>query len=243
MVGLLAPAVVAALLALAFPRVAERRALRIEWWPAALAAFALELVLYNPPTDTQPWAMTAGPWLWLCTKVVMILVVLRNLRARGRLLSPLLLALVGLALNTLVIAANDGYMPQSVAAATQVWGDARPIHNPTARLHNTRPLTDDTPLAGLADVYAQPTWLPRPNVVSIGDILLSIGIAGWIFQALRGSRPPMTLMRSAPAGGIVGATIGGTPIHAAARGPAPHSRRREASAPPSAGQYDPALWT
>jgi hypothetical protein len=211
--GLLAPAVVAALLALALPRTSVRVANHIHWWPAAVVAFAVELALYNPPTDQQAWAIVAGPWIWVCTKLVMTLVVLRNVRASRRFSSAWLVAAVGLILNTLVIAANDGYMPQSVEAATKVWGTTRPVHQPDTRLQNTRPMTTDTQLPWLADVLAQPAWLPRPNVISIGDVLLSLGVAAWSFQAAR-------RRRVAVAGGIVGATIGGTPIHAAARGPA-----------------------
>jgi hypothetical protein len=217
--GLLAPAVVAALLALALPRTSARSAFHIYWWPAAIGAFAIELALYNPPVDRQAWAIVAGPWIWVCTKLVMILVVLRNLRTSRPLAAAWLAAALGLVLNTLVIAANDGYMPQSVEAATEVWGTARPLHELDTRLQNTRPITAETQLPWLADVLAQPAWLPRPNVISIGDVLLSLGIAGWSFQAARRTR-------IAPAGGIVGATIGGTPIHAAARGTAQRSPRR-----------------
>src|SRR5712691_7927471 len=70
---------------------------RMEWWWVVVGAFAVELVLYNPPVDTQAWALSIGPWLWVVMSV-------------------------GIGLNTLVIVANGGHMPQSVEAATAVWG-------------------------------------------------------------------------------------------------------------------------
>jgi len=39
-------------------------------------------------------------------------------------------------------------------------------------------------LPWLADVLPQPAWLPRPNVVSVGDILLAGGVAAWAFGAM-----------------------------------------------------------
>ena len=41
----------------------------------------------------------------------------------------------------------------------------------------------DILLIWLGDVIAQPDWLPRSNAVSIGDLLLSTGLAGWVFLA------------------------------------------------------------
>jgi hypothetical protein len=159
----------------------------VRWWPLAIGAFVVELVLYNPPVDEQAWAGSAGPWIWLLTRLTLLAVVLSNLRAHGQFRSPWLIVALGLSLNALVIAANDGYMPQSVQAATEVWGGSPP--RPATRLlQNTRPMDSDTQLAWLGDVIAQPTWLPRRNVVSVGDILVSLGIAGWTFQAV--SRRP-----------------------------------------------------
>jgi hypothetical protein len=30
-------------------------------------------------------------------------------------------------------------------------------------------------------VIAEPTWLPNANVISIGDVLLGIGLGAWAF--------------------------------------------------------------
>jgi hypothetical protein len=183
MVGLLLPAALAAVLALIWP--ARERARphgsKVHWWPAAVGAFLCELALYNPPLNGQPWAMQLGPWLWLLTRVVLIAVALRNMKAAP---APWLLVAIGLTLNGVVIAANDGHMPQSREAAAQVWGTSR--RQVVDKLDNTRPIGEHTRLNTLGDIIAQPAWLPRANVVSIGDLVLSLGIALYVFQAARG---------------------------------------------------------
>jgi hypothetical protein len=186
-----APILAAVLVAqVAPPRERARPHGGVHWWPAAVGAFLFEFALYNPPIDSQPWAVTFGPWLWVLSRTVLLAVIIRNLVPR---ISPALVAAVGLSLNTVVIALNGGYMPQSVEAATEVWGS---VPHAEARLYNTTPLVADTRLPWLADVIVQPDWLPRRNVMSVGDVLLSLGMAGWTFQLLRRERQPQLALRS-----------------------------------------------
>src|SRR5690348_1744253 len=77
---------------------------RVRAWPAIAGAFAVELVLYNPPVDGQAWAIAWGPWVWVGTKLILLAVVLVNARETGPRIAWLLVAL-GLGLNTLVIVA------------------------------------------------------------------------------------------------------------------------------------------
>jgi hypothetical protein len=187
--GLVAPTIVAAILALAAPPQERARPHGgVQWWPAAVGAFLCEFALYNPPIDSQAWALHLGPWLWIGARMVLLAVVLRNALSHGRWSSACLIVAAGISLNTLVIAANGGYMPQSSEAAAVVWG-AEVVHERQrdGRLHNTAPLNAETRLPWLADVIVQPEWLPRRNVISIGDVLLSVGLAGWTFQQLRRS--------------------------------------------------------
>ena len=207
MVGLLLPSLLALVLALALggsPRSWSRAS--VLGWPLVVGVFAFELALYNPPVDREPWAMWIGPWLWLATRLVLLGVALANARraAPGR--WAWAIASCGLACNTLVIGANAGHMPQSPAAAAAVWGVRTLPASP--HLDNTLPMTAETHLAALGDVLAEPTWLPRPNVVSLGDLLLAAGLAAWVFrvsgphQAARG-RDIVTWI--------------GTPIHGSTR--------------------------
>jgi hypothetical protein len=163
----------------------------MQWWWVVVGAFGLELVLYNPPVDTQPWALSIGAWLWVATKLAMLAALARNARADRAAAWPWLLMILGIGLNTVVIVANGGHMPQSVEAAAAVWGPrhAGPDAYP-GRLQNVAVLGPDSRLTWLADVLAEPAWLPRPNVLSIGDVLLAFGMAGWVFSVIHGGAQP-----------------------------------------------------
>jgi hypothetical protein len=124
MLGLLAPTFVAVIAALSLGgSLRQLFTTRVCWWPAVLISFAVELVLYNPPVNGQAWAIQVGPSIWLVTKLVLLAVLLRNAwPAPGPVGWPWLVAAVGVALNALVIALNDGHMPQAPEAAIAVWG-------------------------------------------------------------------------------------------------------------------------
>lgn len=183
MLGLLAPTFVAVTAALCLSgSLRQLFTTRVRWWPAALVGLAAELVLYDPPVNGQAWAIQAGPWIWLATKLVLLAVLVRNgWPATSRNRWPWLVAALGVALNALVIALNDGHMPQATAAAIAVWGAS---HIDPTKLQNVAPMRPETVLPWLADVLPQPAWLPRRNVVSVGDLLLSAGIAAWVFGAM-----------------------------------------------------------
>jgi hypothetical protein len=182
MLGLLAPTLIAFLAALAVggsPRTLFQNSLR--GWPAIVAAFAIELTLYNPPIDAQPWAMWVGPWLWIVTRLVILSVLVANgWGSACGVVWPWRIAALGVGLNTLVIGVNAGHMPQSLEAAIAVWGSN---HIDTTRLQNVAQMDANTRLAWLADTLAEPSWLPRASVVSLGDLLLASGVALWMFAA------------------------------------------------------------
>jgi hypothetical protein len=196
MLGLLAPTVIA--LAAALARGGSLRGLvehaSIRGWPAIILGFGVELVLYNAPLNAQPWAMQIGPTVWLATRLVFLAVLFANAwPSRGVCAWAWWLAALGLGLNTLVIALNDGHMPQSHEAAIAVWGAS---HIDPTRLQNVAPIVAETRLAWLADVLAEPGWLPRPTVVSLGDILLALGMAGWVYRQTSRSQSVTTTATS-----------------------------------------------
>ena len=81
MVGLLLPSIVAAVVGLARGS-SHSRGFHFIWWPVVVVTFAVELVLYNPPVDTYPIAITFGPWIWVATKIALLAALLRNSRLR-----------------------------------------------------------------------------------------------------------------------------------------------------------------
>ncbi len=158
------------------------RHITVRWWPLALLALALQLVLYNPPIDTQPWALAYGPYLFILAKAVLTAVLLKNALSAPAHNFAWYMAALGVALNLLVVAANGGYMPQSAEARVISRGSTLVENEAAPRLHNVKPIADDTRLTFLGDVLAQPTWMPRSNVISIGDLFLAGGLGLWAFQ-------------------------------------------------------------
>ena len=171
------------------------RMVRVRWMPFALAALALQLFLYNPPIDSQPWAIQLGPLLFVLAKAMMVAALLVNaLTAPWRALQAAwLIAAIGVAMNLAVVAANGGYMPQSEDAritsrgATLLDGETMP------RLRNVKTIDESTHLVWLSDVLAQPSWMPRSNVISLGDLFLAGGLGLWAFQVTL--RVPRALIR------------------------------------------------
>ncbi|MGP4079211.1 DUF5317 domain-containing protein [Pseudalkalibacillus sp. R45] len=85
------------------------------------------------------------------------------------------LILIGVFLNFIVMAANDGRMPVSLEAAQTLdpaYGEA--LQEGYYGKHTA--LTDGTHLGFLGDVIALPEFYPREQVISIGDIIMNIGI-------------------------------------------------------------------
>jgi hypothetical protein len=175
MVGLILPALFGAVLALIVRRPGAGAApLSVCWRPVAAAALVMQVILFTPPVDHEPWAVAWGPWLYVASMVAVCAVLVRSALASGPARFPWLLAALGVGLNVIVVTANGGYMPQS-PAARQSLTSARIA---TDGLTNVVPLTDESRLPLLADIIAQPSWMPLHNVISVGDLLLAGGV-GW----------------------------------------------------------------
>jgi hypothetical protein len=161
--------------------------IHVRWSSLALASLAVQLLLHNPPTDHQSWAIASGPIIWMTCLATLCAVLLRNALAtpwfrcppRGY---PWLLAALGVGLNLLVVVANGGFMPQSADARTVSRGAPVPVAQSSGpQLRNIVVMNDETRLSLLGDVIAEPSWFPNANVVSLGDLLLGLGLAWWAF--------------------------------------------------------------
>ena len=177
MIGLIAPPVVVALRLLLAGR-SNPPPLSLRWWPLAAVAFAVQLVLFNHPLDQQAWAIAWGPAIYLLSMLVVAGVLLANGLRSPVTDWPWIVAALGVALNMLVVSANGGYMPQSVdARAVAGRTKDRPAEQ-MAQLTNVHPMTPESRLPFLGDIIPEPAWMPMANVISVGDVLLSLGIAG-----------------------------------------------------------------
>jgi hypothetical protein len=153
---------------------------QLAWWPLGLTALAAEIALASTPLGEQPWAIQWGSAIWVTALAAMIAVLGRNACLRGGLArTPWLLATLGVALNLLVVTANGGYMPQSQTARAEAGVSVERVAGLASRpaWHNVAPMSPETRLPWLGDIFAEPAWLPSRNVVSIGDLLLSVGLA------------------------------------------------------------------
>lgn len=190
MIGLLLPTLFAALASVLLGGTLRGcLRVRVAWWPVLIGCFGLELVLYSPPVNQQDWALVAGPWLWVASKLVMLAVLARNAQANPSTRLSWLVIVTGVGLNTLAVVANGGHMPQSVEAAAAVWG-AEYVRPDTysRQLENVAWMGPSASLWWLCDILPQPRWLPRANVVSVGDVALALGVASWVFAITREHR-------------------------------------------------------
>jgi hypothetical protein len=183
----LLPAACAALLGVAAGGSIAGLSRPIAWWQLGVASLTVQLLLSQIPVARVAWLTTYGPWVWAAALAVVFLVLLRNVQQEsGAHRLPWLVAALGVGLNLLVIVANNGYMPVPQSALFETSQLTELASH--ASFHRDVLLDADTRLPWLADVLADPSWLPHPLVASIGDRLLSVGLAGWALMSVYSSR-------------------------------------------------------
>jgi hypothetical protein len=155
----------------------DRVDLRAPW--LLILAFPIQAVVVKVPADKAPWLAPAAPFLVVLSYLVLIYALARNWHLWG-----LRIALLGIALNFLVVAANGGLMPTSIAAVRAVGAGELADQLESGRYGKNAVLTSDTRLPFLADVHPLPWPYPRPCVISVGDVFITIGLALFIFQAV-----------------------------------------------------------
>lgn len=144
--------------------------LKVRWWGVALAGLAVQGVAL---ADIGP---PAGSALLLGSYGLLVVFAWVNRR-----LPALWLAIVGLVLNILVIAANGG-MPVSASALEIAGARAEGlVGDDTAKHHLMGPEDRLTPLG---DVIGIPP--PIGAVISIGDVLLYAGVAILVVMVMLG---------------------------------------------------------
>jgi Family of unknown function (DUF5317) len=138
----------------------------------------------------EPAWMTAGPSLALVlvSNLLVVVFLLANRRTPG-----ILLAAAGLVLNVLVITVN-GSMPVS-ETAIEVAGIDRSRLDAEDLKHEA--MTEDTVLPWLGDVIPVPAV---GEVLSAGDVLLTIGIGWLIYARMTSERRAATPIRRKASG-------------------------------------------
>lgn len=156
---------------LAGGRLAGLTTMRFRLVPLAIAGLLVQVVLFLPLVTER--VGDAGIPIYLASNAMVLVAVLANVRLPG-----LPVVALGAASNLAVILANGGHMPASAEAyaAQGRTGDAA--------YSNTRVL-EEPQLTWLSDQIALPSWLPLTNVISVGDVLIMLGVAIAIAVAMR----------------------------------------------------------
>jgi len=182
-------------------RIGRLANLHFKWLWVALIALMVQTLMFAEPVWHALGSL--GPPIYVATMVVVLVVVLRNLRA----LPGLALVALGTISNLAAIIANGGYMP--------VTAEALGIAEPTVTKYGGNSvLTANPMLAPLVDRFPLPEWLPMWTVFSVGDVLIGAGIVVVMVVAMRKPQPDENM-----SGGAGTSTT--MPVPAAPTGDAP----------------------
>jgi hypothetical protein len=171
----LAAAILVGLLTGGSPRSFER--LRVHWWALAFLGLALQIVPVPEFSGVPLWAVGAG---MLVASYVLLLTFLTV----NRWVPGAAVMAIGLLMNLAVVAANGG-MPVSARAIETAGGSTAVFTDGAGAKHHL--MIDDDVLTPLGDVIPIPP--PASVVLSIGDLLLYVGIFWFVVQVMRGRSP------------------------------------------------------
>lgn len=118
--------------------------------------------------------------VWLLMMSALAIVLMLNARRRWM----LAFAALGIAMNILVIGLNQA-MPVSIQAASEIGATRTDTRNALGAdgLHDE--IGDKTIAPFLADVVPIPGPEWQRGVISLGDVLLAVGLAGWTWAAAK----------------------------------------------------------
>lgn len=169
-VALLCGVLVAWALGARLSRIADVR-FRGDW--LVLGAFAIQLAIFTALQRHVPGAYHTP--LHVLTYVMVIAFLALNVRVPG-----FWLVTFGVACNVLVIFANNGRMPVTLTA-WKATGQSPSLITATGEYNNNVLAGHGTHLAFLGDIFALPGNVPLANALSIGDVLIVIGMAAFVY--------------------------------------------------------------
>jgi len=141
------------------------------------------LVFPNPWSEPPIQDATLVEWLHYASYALIAVFFVLNWRV-----VTLWVMAVGMLMNALVIVVNGGYMPSSPEALTcagrVVFAEAlqNPESDPPFTYANTVLMSADTKLNFFGDWICIPNWVPFANAISLGDVVLMLGLA-WLVQS------------------------------------------------------------
>ena len=148
--------------------------LHVHWWILAFIGLALQVV--PVPTIAGVSPRTVGTAMLVASYALLLAFIAVN-----RWIPAARVMALGLLLNLLVVATNSG-MPVSATAIERAGGSATTLAGEPSEKHHL--MTEDDVLPFLGDVIPVPP--PVKIVLSIGDLLLYLGMAWFVVQVMRG---------------------------------------------------------
>jgi hypothetical protein len=153
--------------------------IQLRWLPLVIASFALQILIFTPFAQSPLVAFATLP-IYVLSLALLAIWVAANWRIPG-----MALIAIGLALNVAAIAANGGHMPVLPDAARLAGQyDAIATSDPSTSKHALIPM-EQARLWLLSDIIAIPRGVPGAVVLSVGDIVLTIGIAILCYSTIR----------------------------------------------------------
>jgi MFS family permease len=147
--------------------------LRASW--IVFVALGIQVLLFTPLSTALRLPLSESN-AHVVTYVALLAFVAANIRQPG-----FGIAATGCAVNAIVIVANGGRMPISLASWTASGKHASELIQHGA--YNNVVLASGAHLSWLGDVFPLPRAIPLANSLSIGDLLLLVGVLTFVFRA------------------------------------------------------------
>jgi hypothetical protein len=164
-----------------YPSTMGKMELHLPW--LFIVAFGLQFVLIALSLPHFDPLLRILPALYTLSYLLLLYAMIRNLRLIG-----IKIAIIGVALNLLVIIANNGSMPANLRLVERTGQPKLADMVRSGRDPRHVQMTSSSRLTFLGDVCLLPSPYPRPSVFSVGDIFITIG-ACWLILAAMGLLP------------------------------------------------------
>lgn len=151
--------------------------LSLRWNVLIFLALAIQLVMFTGLT-VAPMIVTAG---YIASWLLALVWLGRNLSVAG-----IPVVLLGGVSNVLAIASNGGRMPVEASLLARTHGSAYVAALAAGHVTSNSILaTPQTNLRWLTDIILIPPPWPLPTVLSVGDVLIALGVVWLIAAAMR----------------------------------------------------------
>ncbi|NIM05930.1 MAG: hypothetical protein GTO55_06560 [Armatimonadetes bacterium] len=148
-----------------------------------VVAFGIQLILTPLAMMGIVLVKMIFPAAFILSYLILVYAAFRNWHLFG-----MRVAVLGIAMNFLVVTVNLGHMPADLSLVRKTGRSDLAVAVELGRFPRAKPLTPETRLPFLADILALPRPYPRPCVFSLGDVFITVG-ACWLILSTMGLLP------------------------------------------------------